>query len=483
MKTIIPISLLVCFSYTASAQANDEHVPTDWNLQQAIGYARVHNLDVRQQEVATRGAGYFLKQSQLAQIPHLSFNTNYGRSYGTNIDPATNAYTKSTYDYFTFTGTASLLVFGWLQQRNTILKNKAALHASEADLAQAKDVVMWNVTTAFLRVLLDWEQMKVNERQVQTTQTQINQAVKFVKAGTMPDLSLAQLQAQLAGDSASLIKSFSELNAAAVDIKALIGLPQNAPFNVTPPNAEELMKANITLPEPETIYSVAERRLGAVQSAAYRLEAARRGLSAAKGANLPQLTFNVQAGTAYSTSVYDPTATGTRTIEVANAYVTGANGVRMPLTQEVTTYNYQTAPFNNQISDLFHDVFFLNLTLPLFNGWSGSYNVRSARVALEEQQLAQDEVRVHLRQEVYKAHNDARNSIQTYLAAKRATDATQRAATYAQSRLFVGLTNVTDYLQIFNTYYISQSKLLSAKYDMFFKMKLVDFYMGHELQL
>lgn len=481
MKTKLLLSaLLIVTAISAIAQ---EPIPKDWTLQTAIAYARTHNVDVRQQEVATRGAGYFLQQSRLAQIPKLSFNTNYGRSFGTNIDPATNTYTKSTYDYFTFTGTASVLIFGWFQQHNTILKNRAALRASQADLVQAKDEVMWGVATAYLRVLLDWEQMKVNEKQVQTTQAQIGQAAKFVRAGTLPDLSLAQLQAQLAGDSALLIKSFSELNSAVVDIKALLGLPQNAAFNVTPPDGDELAKVDMSLSDPETIYSVAEKRLGAVQSASYNLEAARLGLAAAKGANLPQLTFNAQAGTAYSTSVYNPTATGTATVIVPNAYVTGAGGTRMPLTQEVTTYNYVTRPFSNQVSDLFHNVFFLNLTLPLFNGWSGSYNVRSARVALEQQQLAQDEVRQHLRQEVYKAHNDARNAIQTYLAAKRATEANKRAVTYAQARLFVGMTNVTDYLSVFNAFYIAESRLLSAKYDMFFKMKLVDFYMGRELTL
>ena len=110
-------------------------------------------------------------------------------------------------------------------------------------------------------------------------------------------------------------------------------------------------------------------------------------------------------------------------------------------------------------------------------------DVELTLAALEEQQLAQDQVRQNLRQEVYKAHNDARNAIQTYIAAKRATQATNRALNYAQARLFAGMTNVTDYLNIFNTTYISQSRLLSAKYDMFFKMKLVDFYMGRELLL
>ena len=484
-KNIILSLFLTVLSITTAVKAQDNPVgiPSDWTLQSAIEYARTHNLDVREQEVTTRGAKYFLRQSQLGQIPHLSFNTNYGRSLGTNIDPATNTYTQSSYNYFTFSGTASVLLFGWMQQRNTILKNKLALSASEANLQQAKDEVMWGVCTAYLRVLLSWEQMKVNEKQVQTTQAQIGQATKFVKAGALPDLSLAQLQAQLAGDSALLIKSSSELNASIVDIKALLNLPQSAAFNVTPPDGDELAKVDMSLADAETIYSVAEKRLGAVRAAGYNLEAARRGLAAAKGANLPQLSLNASAGTAYSSSVYDYTANGTTIVQIPNTYVTGTGGTRMPLTQEVTNYNYNTRSFSDQVRDLYHTTYYLNLTLPLFNGWSGSYNVRQARLNLEQQELAQDEVRVHLRQEVYKAHNDARNAIQTYVAARRASEATKRALSYGQARLFVGMTNVTDYLQIFNTYYVAQSRLLQAKYDMFFKVKLVDFYMGRELKM
>lgn len=478
----IAATIAISLSIQAQPQRN-EPVPGDWTLQTTIAWARSHNLDVRQQEVATRGARYFLRQSQLGQIPHLSFNTNYGQSFGTNIDPATNAYTRNSYNYFTFTGTASVLVYGWNQQRNTILKNKASLKAAEADLEQAKDVATWTVTVAFLRVLLNWEQMKIMEKQVQTTQAQIGQATKFVKAGVLPDLSLAQLQAQLAGDSAQFIKSTSEVAAAVVDIKALLSLPQNAAFNVSPPDGDALANEDISLADPESIYAVAEKRMGSVISAGHRLEAARRGLAAAKGANLPQLSLNASIGTAYSTSVLNRSVTGATEAQVANTYALNNDGSRLPLYALSPLYDSRTAPFGDQVRDLFRNTYFMNLTLPLFNGWSGSYNVRAAKLALEEQQLAQDEVRQNLRQEVYKAHNDARNAIQTYIAAKRATQATNRALTYAQARLFAGMTNVTDYLNIFNTTYISQSRLLSAKYDMFFKMKLVDFYMGKELVL
>ena len=480
-KFILPLFVAASLTVKTYGQGS---APSEWTLQSAVAYARAHNLDVRQKEVVNRGSHYFYQQSRLAQLPNVSFNSSYGRSFGTNIDPTTNSYTKNTYDYLTFTGTASVLVFGWMQQRNTIIKNKLAMQASEADLQQARDEVSWAVATSFLRVLISWEQMKVNEKQVGTTQSQIGNTSKFVKAGALPDLSLAQLQAQLAGDSAQFIKSQSELNAAVVDMKALLGLPQSAPFNVSPPDADELAATSTNLLDPEQIYTVAEQRMGSVRGIGLRALAAQKELAAAKGALLPQLSFNAQFVTAYSTSAKNYEVTGSAYVPISGTYVQGAGGTKMDVYQQVpTSYNSSIIPFGQQLSDFFRNIYFFNLSMPVFSGWNANYNVRRARLNLEETQLAQDEVRQKLRQEVYKAYNDARNSIQTYTAARRATEAQQRALKYAQARMFVGMTNMTDYISILNAQYIAESKQLSAKYDMFYKIKLVDFYMGRDLKL
>jgi hypothetical protein len=147
-------------------------------------------------------------------------------------------------------------------------------------------------------------------------------------------------------------------------------------------------------------------------------------------ANIRMLIMNAPIGTAYSTSVLNRTVDGYTDAQVANTYVTNPDGTRMPIYTRTPLYSQQTAPFGDQVRNLFRNTYSANLTLPLFNGWSGSYNVRAAKLALEEQQLSQDQVRQNLRQKVYKEHNDARKAIQTYIAAKRATQATGRARTY-----------------------------------------------------
>ena len=62
-------------------------------------------------------------------------------------------------------------------------------------------------------------------------------------------------------------------------------------------------------------------------------------------------------------------------------------------------------------------------------------------LSLAQQQLAEYDTELKLKQNVYKAHNDALNSIQKYNAAKRADDAAKRALDFARKRYDLGLTD------------------------------------------
>ena len=68
-------------------------------------------------------------------------------------------------------------------------------------------------------------------------------------------------------------------------------------------------------------------------------------------------------------------------------------------------------------------------------------------------------------------------------AARRAAEAAQRAFDFAQKRYDLGLTNTIEYLTTQNTLYSSESRLASAKYDLLFKLKVIDYYLGKEIKL
>ena len=75
------------------------------------------------------------------------------------------------------------------------------------------------------------------------------------------------------------------------------------------------------------------------------------------------------------------------------------------------------------------------------------------------------------------------DSIQKFNAAKRADDAAKRALDFAKKRYDVGLISTVDFLVTQNSAFAAGYNLLSAKYDLIFKLKVIDYYLGKELKL
>src|SRR5690606_7766300 len=194
-----------------SAFSQEENV---WSLERSVRYALDHNLSIRQTELNERLANLNLQQSRLSQIPNINANIGYGRSFGRSVDPTTNQFVSGNYDFISAGGSADILVFGWFQKRNTIAANKYSLEAAAEDLDQLKNDVSLNVATGFLRALLAKEQIRVNEKQADLSKAQLEQTRQFVAAGRLPELNAAQLESQLASDSANLIASVSDYNSA-----------------------------------------------------------------------------------------------------------------------------------------------------------------------------------------------------------------------------------------------------------------------------
>ena len=88
-----------------------------------------------------------------------------------------------------------------------------------------------------------------------------------------------------------------------------------------------------------------------------------------------------------------------------------------------------------------------------------------------------------MKQNVYIAYNEAINSVQKYYAAQRADAAARRALEFAQKRYELGLINTVEYLVTQNTANTAAGNFASAKYDLIFKLKVIDYYLGKELKL
>ncbi len=481
MRLVLAILTAFLFYNTTTQAQAGSGIDNLWTLQHCVQYAIEHNISIKQDSLTARLARNTLLQSRLSQLPVLSANGSYGKSFGRSVNPTTNQFVDISYDFVSVSGNGSLLLFGWNQVHNTIARNRYALEANLADLDQLKDDISVNVANGFLTSLLAKEQINVSTNQVNLTKAQLTQTRAFAEAGRLPELNVAQLESQLATDSANLINSIANYNSAILDLKTTLNLDFETPFNIQVPEVEPADQLLVTIMQPEEIYKKARTHFGSIKGSQFRVNAAEKGLAAAKGNLLPQFALNYQVGTNWANNYYNYISSpdGYKEVGITDSISGKVYPVYAPVYKTVSS----TMPFNSQLSNNFRQLVSLGVNIPIFNAWQSQYSVRQAKINLAQQQLTEYNAELTLKQNVYKAHNNAINSIQKYNAARRAYDASARALDFARKRYDLGLTSTVDLLVTQNQEFVAASNFISAKYDLIFKLKVIDYYLGKELKL
>ena len=482
------LRLLLAALFIISASSVNAQSSATWSLERCVRYALEHNLTILGSELDQRLAKLTLQQSQLQQLPNLNANTNYGQSYGRSVNPVTNQFEDAKYSFLSLGANANVLVFGWFQQRNLIKSNRYNLQAASADLDQLRNDISLNVARGFLRAVLAKEQIAIYKKQVELSLAQLAQTDAFVRAGRLPELNLAQLQSQVANDSATLITAISDYASSLLDMKALLNLDFSEPFEIELPVVKIDEQIALATMNPAVIYEEAKKRFGSIRGAEFRLAAADRSVKAARGNLYPNVSLGAQLGSNWASSYQ--TVSGVGNLQENRNYVfyvdTATNSVT-PTPFYTSSYTgspvFSNVPLGTQLDNNLRQTYTINLNIPLFNGWQAQYNVKQSKINYLRQQLAVSQAEITLKQDVYKAYNEATNSVQKFNAAQRANDAAQRALDFASKRYELGLINTVEYLVTQNTANTSARNFASAKYDLIFKLKVIDYYLGKELKL
>jgi len=459
---------------------------TKWDLKRCVEYAIANNISVKQADVQARLAELSLKQSRLSQYPSLNLGANTAINGGRSIDPTTNLFTIQQIHSAGFSLQTNMSLFNWFSIRNNIAGNEFDTEAARAGVDKLKNDISLNVATSYLLVLVSQEQANISEVALQQTLQNLNNVKKRVDAGSLPILNLAEIEAQLARDSSALVTARSTVQQNILQLKALLNLDAAEPFEVEMPPLDQIPVESLASLQPETVYALAVANFPQQKVNNLRIKAAEKYASSARGQMYPSLSMFGGLGTNYS-NFKSPTGvvrTPTGTFETTDALVTvGTTDYFVKTPVYNTVVNSGTDPFGLQFSDNFRSNIGVSLSIPVFNWGNAKTAWKRSLLNVENLELQKDLDSRTLKQDIYRAYNDATAAIQKFAASKKSVETAQRAYDFSQKRYDLGLLPTIDFLINQNNLTRAKVELALAQVDYVFRLKLLEFYKGMGIRL
>lgn len=461
--------MLVC-NITIQAQSKK------WTLEECVTYAIQNNISIKQSELDSKMALIDKKSAVGRFLPSLNASASHSWNIGLNQDITTGLLQNKTTQFTSAGANVGIDIYRGLQNQNTLRKANLSIVAAKYQLVKMQEDVALNVANAFLQVLFNKENLKVQKEQLRINEKQYARSEELVKAGSIPRGDLLDVKATLALNNQNVITAENSLLISKLSLSHLLQLKDFENFDVVD-DTDVKDENNIMAQTPSAIYEKAFEGRTELKIARTNLEIAEKNVAIAKGAFQPTLQgfYSFNSRVAYSdrvTGVIPSTSNPTSIV----GFVEGTN--QNVLSPNFTRVLGNPAPFFDQFNTNKGQSFGMQLSVPVFNGFSARNNVERSKVSLERSKIAVEQQNLDLQRNVYTAFADAKGALNAYESSVAALEARQGAYNYATEKYSVGLMNSFDFNQSQTLLTNAQSEVLRTKYDYIFKIKILEFYFG-----
>jgi outer membrane protein len=481
---ILGIGALLFFT-----QLSAQGVSNKWDLQRCIEYATKNNISVKQADVQARLAALDIERTKLIQYPSVGFNTNLGTQFGRSIDPTTNQFTTTQLLFQGVNMNINVPIFNWgaLQYDKKIAGFNA--QAVLTDMERIINDVSLNIATFFLQVVATKQQIDIAKVQISQTKSQLDFTRKRVAAGALPELNAAEIEAQLARDTSTLVNAEANFTQAVIQLKAAINLDMAAPFEVDIPAVDKIPLEPLTELEPAALYQMALSNQPAQKANALRIKSAEESVKRSRSAFYPTLSAFGTLGTNFANTAQMVTGANVLGSKPTSNFVTVSNQnylVYQPDVQLVTSkrsFGQFWNGWGTQLDQNFRQSFGVNLSVPIFNNGSAKIGYERAKLNQRTTEITKQQTDLTLQQNIYQAHTTALASMLRYNATQKTVEASQKAYDFATKRYEAGLSNTLDLITNQNNLVRAKLDRLNTQFDYIFRIKLLEFYKGQGIKL
>jgi outer membrane protein len=463
-----------------------------WDLKQCIDYAVAHNISIKQADISARIAQLQADQAKYNLLPNVSGNTGTGMRFGRSIDPTTNSFATTQFLFQNFGVNVGMQLYNFGRLKNTeqaaIFNAKAALR----DVERAAYDISMNVATFYLQILAAKEQTNITKVQISQSLSQLDITRKRVEAGVLPELSLAEIEAQLASDSSNYFNALASEQQNLLNMKGLLNLDPATPFNVVTPPVDKIPLESFADLQPELVYQTGLANQPQQKVNALRIEAAKKNVLVSKSLAYPTLTVGGNINTNFSNAVkyvsgftfngYNP-VTGFEPIVAVGGNNYFVQNPNFKAVQSTRSFGQMWSGWGSQIDRNLGQNIGLNLSIPIFSNYQTKVSVKQSQLNVKSAELQKEAADLKLKQDIYLAYTNAVTSLQRFNASKKSVETAQKAYDYSLKRYEIGLLGSLDLITNQNSLLRAKLQLLSNQFDYVFRMKLLELYKGQGIKL
>lgn len=450
-----------------------------WSLQKCVEYAITHNTIIAQSEINQLSAGINHKTAMQSRLPNLNMNVNGGFNSGRFINPATNDFESANVGFNSYSLGGGLLVFGSGVIKNSIEQANINLKSTEMNTLAAKQNIMLNVASSYIGILYAMENLAAANNQSKILNEQKSQTSKLINAGLRPSGDILEIEARIADAERNIISAENALDLNYLIMKNLLKLNPGETFSIETPEIsieELLLSVDYSF---EEVYAFAVQTRPEIQAAEFNIKSAQLGEKVAKSNLYPRLTAGYSLSSNYSTA-------GQRINRyeediISNTVIFQGNEAELGFKQNIPIF--EDNPYFNQLNENFGFGVSAGLSVPIYNNYTNSSRFQLAELQTRTAELRKQETLDQLANAIQQAIADNSAARKEYEAAMKSYEANAKSLENIEKKFNAGSASSFELSTANNNVLSAEISRIIAKYRLIFTKKVVDFYMGEEIEL
>jgi len=441
-KLIAGSALLLVFGFTVKASA--QQVIT---IQQAVENTLNNNLNIKQAQFNAALTNEDLTLSKNALYPSLNLAGQQNMGWGRNNYGSTGIYQNTQTYNLNVNASTNVDLFSGFTKINQIRQNKLLLEADKTNVEKVKNDLILQVVTSYMQILYNKDLLKASQDQLDVAKKTLTRESALLDAGNKTLADVSQAKSQVATAELNVTNAQNTLTISYLTLTQLMEMPTTSVYAVQAPLQAEITNVQVDQNIPE-IYQSALNTFPDIKLASLRTSAALKAVDVAKGTYYPSFALGAGYGTNY-------------------IYQYGGLQANNPFWNQFD---------NNQSKNIN-----MTLRIPIFNGFTARTNVRKAKINYNNAQVTEQLAKNSLNKVISQAVADLTAAQSRYGSTQNAFNAQKDAFYVVEQRYNVGLVNSLDYSTAQTNRNKAEIDFIQAKYDLLFRAKVIDYYLGKQI--